>query len=317
MELVVDDLHPGTDETNLARCEAGLPRSVRCNERRPASAGRRGPAPGRRSPRCRRPAPAHGPESASKRWWWPSPMVRRHTPERVLWDVISLRRVAMRRGLPSTGWVVAPCDVQRLRFPDGAVAEQVEHLTDVLGSPARSRRPLPQPMAIGRSPRSRCERPRRGSRRSLDPRTCARVFGLGLALGNPGGCRMPWRQCRRLDLERRQTARKRWATYAFTSQIRPLGSDHGGRALLADSVLRRFWRPFEVFIETESMTSTSRSYFEQMYRDDADPWEFESSPYEQRKYAVTVASLPRSRYRSRLRAGMLRRSAHRAACYPL
>ena len=40
------------------------------------------------------------------------------------------------------------------------------------------------------------------------------------------------------------------------------------------------------------MTSTSRSYFEQMYRNHADPWGFESSLYEQRKYAVTVASLP-------------------------
>jgi predicted TPR repeat methyltransferase len=51
------------------------------------------------------------------------------------------------------------------------------------------------------------------------------------------------------------------------------------------------------------MTSTSRSYFEQMYRHHADPWEFESSPYEQRKYAVTVASLPRSRYRSAFEPG--------------
>ena len=51
------------------------------------------------------------------------------------------------------------------------------------------------------------------------------------------------------------------------------------------------------------MTSTSRAYFEQMYRDDVDPWEFESSAYEQRKYAVTVASLPRPRYRSAYEPG--------------
>lgn len=51
------------------------------------------------------------------------------------------------------------------------------------------------------------------------------------------------------------------------------------------------------------MTSTDRSYFEEMYRYDADPWGFESSPYEQRKYAVTVASLPRARYRSAYEPG--------------
>ena len=32
------------------------------------------------------------------------------------------------------------------------------------------------------------------------------------------------------------------------------------------------------------MTSTDRAYFEEMYRHVDDPWEFESSLYEQRKY---------------------------------
>ena len=35
-----------------------------------------------------------------------------------------------------------------------------------------------------------------------------------------------------------------------------------------------------------------------MYEGDADPWGFESSAYEQRKYAVTMASLPRRHYGS-------------------
>jgi hypothetical protein len=51
------------------------------------------------------------------------------------------------------------------------------------------------------------------------------------------------------------------------------------------------------------MTSTERSYFEEMYRDSKDPWEFESSQYEQRKYAITVVSLPRHRYRSAYEPG--------------
>jgi hypothetical protein len=51
------------------------------------------------------------------------------------------------------------------------------------------------------------------------------------------------------------------------------------------------------------MTSTSRSYFEEMYRNHPDPWGFESSFYEQRKYTVTVASLPRPRYRSAYEPG--------------
>ena len=51
------------------------------------------------------------------------------------------------------------------------------------------------------------------------------------------------------------------------------------------------------------MTSTNRAYFDEMYRDVEDPWNFETSHYEQRKYAITVASLPRSRYRSAYEPG--------------
>jgi trans-aconitate methyltransferase len=46
------------------------------------------------------------------------------------------------------------------------------------------------------------------------------------------------------------------------------------------------------------MTSTRRAYFDEMYDGDADPWAFESSAYEHRKYTLTMASLPRLRYAS-------------------
>jgi Nodulation protein S (NodS) len=45
------------------------------------------------------------------------------------------------------------------------------------------------------------------------------------------------------------------------------------------------------------VASTPKSYFEGMYSGDPDPWDFEGSPYEQRKYSLTMASLPRPRYR--------------------
>lgn len=41
---------------------------------------------------------------------------------------------------------------------------------------------------------------------------------------------------------------------------------------------------------------THPSYFERLYADAADPWRLSSSAYEARKYAVTMAALPRSRY---------------------
>ncbi len=40
-----------------------------------------------------------------------------------------------------------------------------------------------------------------------------------------------------------------------------------------------------------------------MYSRDDDPWEFASSPYEARKFDLTVAALPRARYRSGFEPG--------------
>ncbi|NRQ49647.1 class I SAM-dependent DNA methyltransferase [Aeromicrobium stalagmiti] len=42
---------------------------------------------------------------------------------------------------------------------------------------------------------------------------------------------------------------------------------------------------------------TAAEYFEQMYAESSDPWQLAERAYEQRKYALTVASLPRDRYR--------------------
>lgn len=47
----------------------------------------------------------------------------------------------------------------------------------------------------------------------------------------------------------------------------------------------------------------NRDYFEHIYADSADPWDFASSPYERRKYDLTLAALPRERYGRALEPG--------------
>ncbi len=42
---------------------------------------------------------------------------------------------------------------------------------------------------------------------------------------------------------------------------------------------------------------TEPAYFDDLYARDDDPWGLGSSPYERRKYALTLAALPRERYR--------------------
>jgi predicted TPR repeat methyltransferase len=44
------------------------------------------------------------------------------------------------------------------------------------------------------------------------------------------------------------------------------------------------------------MSSTPRSYFQSMYAQACDPWNFETSEYEHRKYELTMAALPRQYY---------------------
>ncbi|GAC1313695.1 MAG: SAM-dependent methyltransferase [Acidimicrobiales bacterium] len=51
------------------------------------------------------------------------------------------------------------------------------------------------------------------------------------------------------------------------------------------------------------MTKIPPSYFDDLYRGDPDPWGFETRWYESRKYAITVACLPRVRYGRAFEAG--------------
>nr|MBA3572624.1 class I SAM-dependent methyltransferase [Pyrinomonadaceae bacterium] len=44
-------------------------------------------------------------------------------------------------------------------------------------------------------------------------------------------------------------------------------------------------------------------YFDRLYARCADPWDFETSPYEAAKYAATLAALPRPRYANPLELG--------------
>ncbi|MEN2424157.1 SAM-dependent methyltransferase [Streptomyces rimosus] len=54
---------------------------------------------------------------------------------------------------------------------------------------------------------------------------------------------------------------------------------------------------------TDRSVPTPPSYFTTMYAGSADPWDLAGRWYEQRKYALTVAALPRRRYRRAFEPG--------------
>lgn len=54
---------------------------------------------------------------------------------------------------------------------------------------------------------------------------------------------------------------------------------------------------------TRPAESLPPSFFDRIYAEAPDPWSFATSAYEREKYAITVAELPRERYRSALEIG--------------
>ncbi|KPQ33882.1 MAG: Nodulation protein S (NodS) [Phormidesmis priestleyi Ana] len=62
-------------------------------------------------------------------------------------------------------------------------------------------------------------------------------------------------------------------------------------------------RPDRIPEKRSPNSSLSPDYFEKMYADNLDPWNFETSEYEAQKYAATLAALPKARYQSAFEIG--------------
>jgi LmbE family N-acetylglucosaminyl deacetylase len=163
-------------------------------------------------------------------------------------DTEVMRRVRTVESVVALGRLgMAHVERNRLGFPDGKVSEYETQLGDFL--------------ARRLGPDSLCVAPWTGEGHP-DHDACGRAAvaaahqtGAGLVeylvwawhWADPLGADLPWPSCRKLKLSRRSAGRKRWATTAFKSQISPFGP-RLEPPVLPDSVLRRFWRPFEVFV---------------------------------------------------------------------
>jgi len=149
------------------------------------------------------------------------------------------------------------CDeplVTRLHLPDGDVSDRRDQLNRALADIL--------------SPDDLCVAPWRRDGHP-DHNVCGEsAFAASRAVGarmleylvwawhwaDPDGFDIPWPQCRRLDLTRRERARKRWATAAFESQTRSLGPGLEDAAVLPAPLMRRFWRSYEVYVDETAST---------------------------------------------------------------
>lgn len=130
---------------------------------------------------------------------------------------------------------------------------------------------------------------------------------------DPADEAVPWQQMRRLDLTLDERAAKARALAAHWSQTQPLSPKPGDEALLGPEMVRHFERDAEVFVVSglahgadraeQAGASLGVDFFDDFYEGKADPWGFETRWYEERKRALTLASLPRPRFASGLEIG--------------
>ena len=132
-------------------------------------------------------------------------------------------------------------------------------------------------------------------------RTDARLVEYPVWLWHWGGEHdLPWDQALRLPLDAAALAAKRRAISAHASQVQPLSTEPGDEVLLGGDLLAHFDRDAEVFIATDEPVEDDA--LDRVHRERPDPWQVDS-PYERRKRALTLASLPREHYGRILEVG--------------
>lgn len=118
---------------------------------------------------------------------------------------------------------------------------------------------------------------------------------------DPDAPAAPWDRARSVTLTAGVLDRKRAALVAYPSQTRALSPAAGDEAIIDDRHAAHHLRPVEWFFAPP--TSRSRESFDAHYARKPEGWDFDGSWYERRKRAVTLAALPRERYRSALELG--------------
>jgi LmbE family N-acetylglucosaminyl deacetylase len=165
----------------------------------------------------------------------------------------TLRAQESDEALKRLGWL-RPL-VTRLHLPDGDLQARGEELFDALVNTL-----LPDDLCV--APWRRDGHPDHDATGEVALRASQEVGATLMSYlvwawhwADPLGADIPWERCQRLDLSRRSRARKRWSTLAFRSQVHPIGTANGDAPILPDHVLRRFWRPYEMYVTEEQRAS--------------------------------------------------------------
>lgn len=108
----------------------------------------------------------------------------------------------------------------------------------------------------------------------------------------------------RLDISSKME-RKKNAIYAHTSQTSNLIDDDPTGFILTEDLLSPFLMPYEFYFfkKEENLKSLTKSYFDTLYNDNPDPWNFRTSRYEKQKYQTISKSIKNENYNQGLELG--------------
>lgn len=111
-----------------------------------------------------------------------------------------------------------------------------------------------------------------------------------------------WSMLVRLDLDHDAATSRDRAIAAHGSQVEPLSEQPGDEVLLGVGLLEHFGSRVEHYVLEAPVDQT----LDDLHHAGADPWGVDSRWYERRKRALTLASLPRDRFRRGLEIGCSR-----------
>src|SRR4051794_6407205 len=192
--------------------------------------------------------------------------------------------------------------VSRLGLPDGALADHVAAITTALVRLVGDGRDTvvastwtedghPDHEAVGRAAATAARR------------TDAEHWEFPVWFwhwAGPGDVRVE--SLRPFPLATAAMAAKQQAIAAHVSQVTPLSSAPGDETLLDADFLAHFARDHEWFVITPGAVSPDDE-LDDLHRESEDPWGVDSRWYERRKRDLTLAALPRSRFRCVLEVG--------------
>jgi LmbE family N-acetylglucosaminyl deacetylase len=213
-------------------------------------------------------------------------------------ELAAVRRREVVRAVAELGRSVR---LELLDLPDGRLSDQVDDIASALrAAPADVL--LSTWLHDGHPDHEACAR----AARLVAAQTGARLLEYPIwawLWADPAGNDIPEAALRRVDLDDGALAAKQRALGCYVSQTGPLSDQPGDEPVLTERFLGHFARAAEVLVEVAAAPAGDPSYFERLYRADADPWDLAGRWYERRKRSLLLAALPRERFRRAFEPG--------------